>query len=47
MEAILYAHEKITQIQLNDDYIRNNSVEYDFPFELNNFDEQKSGRRVL
>ena len=34
-------------MKLNDNNIRNNSVEYDYPSELNNFDEQKSYQNTL
>ena len=34
-------------MKLNDNNIRNNSVEYDYPSELNNFDEQKIYQNTL
>ena len=41
MKDVWCVYKELVQIQLNEDYIRNNSVECDSPFELNNFDEQK------
>ena len=40
VKAVRYAYKELIHIKLNDNHIRNDSVEYNFTPEFNNFDEQ-------
>ena len=42
-----YAYKELLHIQLKDDHIRNDSVEYDYPSKWNNFKEHKSYQKSV
>ena len=47
VKAVRYAYKELIHIKLNDNHIRNDSVEYDFTSEFTNFDEQNFYQKTV
>ena len=47
VKAVRYAYKELIHIKLNDNHIKNDSVEYDFTPEFNNFDEQNVYQKTV